>query len=807
MSREVAGGSGDDVHVGMAALREHAAAAREAALQARQQAALSALQARQASAASASQARTDAAEARQASAAGAASARTDAAEARQASAAEAAEARTNAAEARRIAHSSNPSPISASHPRPTPAVHAVPHAAAGVDTHGPAYEPVIRAVPHAPVARSHPTPGTPVAHPTPHAAAGSSNGSSSGIGHNPAHTPVVRAHPAPVVHARPTPVAHAPHPPMSGSSRASSSAHAALDARAVGGDKAGLTVSEETDTVVEDNDLDEAPAPAHATPGGGPHCAPMATRLARTTDEAKHLFPNGQEVGHCAYAKPAESANDTLSKQCVNKYFCNGQKGGCWQCRDPYAASLKCVPDLVRVPRIQAPDRFSAQREVAHCMGLDAGKNTCRDSYHCMGAHGVCFQCAEPGHLTRKAHSSSIAHDVWDPEVPCFDSNAQFMRLSGKYTCSEAQSHCDAGETGWRIVRAYCPLSCGMCKPDGNQTQADETKGGYEVAVGGRDYESDVVVGSESQEVAAHRIVFSTSMPPTFVDVYDTYLDQKKALDDLAARVGAEGVQLETFVYHIQYEFAYADWVMPSFGAQNLSMAAGAVLVCVALFLPVSIALLCTFAVLCIDVLLLGGMAVLQVPLNTITLVSLLLAMALAIDYSCHIGHAYVIAPGATRLEKTHHALEYMGFSVLNAGLSTLLGTLFLAASQSPVFRIFFVAVWSTILLGLIAGLAFVPVMLSYLGPLDDVPHRASSRSNLHSSSRPSSRPGSRPVSHSGSRHEGLSRMGGGSSPSSRTPSRSPLQTRSGRLSSEGAYAGGFASATPVDRLVRASSS
>jgi predicted RND superfamily exporter protein len=31
-------------------------------------------------------------------------------------------------------------------------------------------------------------------------------------------------------------------------------------------------------------------------------------------------------------------------------------------------------------------------------------------------------------------------------------------------------------------------------------------------------------------------------------------------------------------------------------------------------------------------------MAVLETPLNTITILSLLLAMALAIDYSCHIG-------------------------------------------------------------------------------------------------------------------------------------------------------------------------
>jgi len=109
---------------------------------------------------------------------------------------------------------------------------------------------------------------------------------------------------------------------------------------------------------------------------------------------------------------------------------------------------------------------------------------------------------------------------------------------------------------------------------------------------------------------------------------------------------------------------------------------------------------------------------VLDLPLNTITLVSLLLALALSIDYSCHIGHAYVMAPGRTREAKVHHALDTIGFSIFNAGGSTLLGTLFLAASHSPVFRTFFVLVWGAILLGLLAGLAFVPVMLSLVGPL-----------------------------------------------------------------------------------------
>lgn len=115
-------------------------------------------------------------------------------------------------------------------------------------------------------------------------------------------------------------------------------------------------------------------------------------------------------------------------------------------------------------------------------------------------------------------------------------------------------------------------------------------------------------------------------------------------------------------------------------------------------------------------------------PLNTITLVSLLLALALAIDYSCHIGHAYATAPGRTRSDKVTSALDSIGYSIFNAGGSTLLGTLFLAASQSPIFRTFFVLIWGAIFLGLVAGLALMPALLSLVGPLPHSPGRPALR-------------------------------------------------------------------------------
>ena len=92
-----------------------------------------------------------------------------------------------------------------------------------------------------------------------------------------------------------------------------------------------------------------------------------------------------------------------------------------------------------------------------------------------------------------------------------------------------------------------------------------------------------------------------------------------------------------------------------------------------------------------------------------------------------------------------------MGLSILNAGASTLLGTGFMAlsvgarpphgrahlrrphatplpppdmraapsrraAQETPVFQTVFVLVWNTVFFGLMAGLMFVPVVLSLVG-------------------------------------------------------------------------------------------
>lgn len=47
-------------------------------------------------------------------------------------------------------------------------------------------------------------------------------------------------------------------------------------------------------------------------------------------------------------------------------------------------------------------------------------------------------------------------------------------------------------------------------------------------------------------------------------------------------------------------------------------------------------------------------------------------------------------------------------------------GTLFIAASQSALFRIFFMFVWGTIALGLLCGLVVIPAALATIGPISE---------------------------------------------------------------------------------------
>eukprot|EP00929_Paragymnodinium_shiwhaense_P085969 TRINITY_DN4643_c0_g3_i1.p1 TRINITY_DN4643_c0_g3~~TRINITY_DN4643_c0_g3_i1.p1 ORF type:complete len:1361 (+),score=257.10 TRINITY_DN4643_c0_g3_i1:132-4214(+) len=101
-------------------------------------------------------------------------------------------------------------------------------------------------------------------------------------------------------------------------------------------------------------------------------------------------------------------------------------------------------------------------------------------------------------------------------------------------------------------------------------------------------------------------------------------------------------------------------------------------------------------------------------PLNSMSLIPLLLSVGLCIDYCTHMAHAFWDAPGEPA-ERARLAFRCRGAAVFNGGASTGLTFLVLAFSKSIVFYNFFKMMTGVVVVGLWHALIVLPVILSLM--------------------------------------------------------------------------------------------
>jgi len=111
-----------------------------------------------------------------------------------------------------------------------------------------------------------------------------------------------------------------------------------------------------------------------------------------------------------------------------------------------------------------------------------------------------------------------------------------------------------------------------------------------------------------------------------------------------------------------------------------------------------------------------GVMWLWDVSINSISIVYLVLAIGLAVDYSAHIAHAFMSATG-THDERAVKAITEMGADVAHGAMSTFLAVVVMSASKSYIFILFFRQFFAICLFGFSHGMIFLPVVLSLIGP------------------------------------------------------------------------------------------
>lgn len=100
-----------------------------------------------------------------------------------------------------------------------------------------------------------------------------------------------------------------------------------------------------------------------------------------------------------------------------------------------------------------------------------------------------------------------------------------------------------------------------------------------------------------------------------------------------------------------------------------------------------------------------------------VTVVMLIVALGLAIDYSAHIGVAYLHSTEQDRPKAVIQALADMGTPVCHGAMSTFIAIVVLAGSKSYVFISFFKQLVLATMLGCAHGMLLLPVLLCLLGP------------------------------------------------------------------------------------------
>merc|ERR1712048_1536590 len=118
----------------------------------------------------------------------------------------------------------------------------------------------------------------------------------------------------------------------------------------------------------------------------------------------------------------------------------------------------------------------------------------------------------------------------------------------------------------------------------------------------------------------------------------------------------------------------------------------------------------------------LGCMQMWGLFIDNVSVIQLVIAVGLCVDYAAHIGHTFMKkATGplgtGTRADRVIGTLGDTGAAVLNGGISTFLATMALAASKSYVFRVLFQTFFLTVVLGLAHGMILLPILLAFVGP------------------------------------------------------------------------------------------
>ncbi|KAM4534060.1 patched domain-containing protein 3-like [Odontesthes bonariensis] len=164
----------------------------------------------------------------------------------------------------------------------------------------------------------------------------------------------------------------------------------------------------------------------------------------------------------------------------------------------------------------------------------------------------------------------------------------------------------------------------------------------------------------------------------------------------------------QEFIFFDQYD------VVVSSTIKNVGVITAVMLFVSLLLIPNPIcALLVTCSIGSVTVGVTGLMSLWQISLDSISMIIFTACIGFTVDFSAHVSYAFISSKKASADAKAVDALSSLGYPILQGALSTVLGMSVLSLSEFYIFRTFFKIFFLVMFIGMVHGLAFIPVMLT----------------------------------------------------------------------------------------------